>query len=143
MIDTAQGYPNSEPQVAKAISESGIPRAEIFIMTKLHPRFLGYETTLEAIEMSLKSLKTDYIDLFLIHSQACDDFLLICGEGKFFHNYNYPILYYLVPLQLTPFLDIHSLIPDLFPLTFHSLSLTTDPLPLSLTFLPLPFAPCH
>lgn len=70
-------------------------------MTKLHPRFLGYETTLEAIEMSLKSLKTDYIDLFLIHSQACDDFLLICGEGKFFHDYNYPILYYLVPLQLT------------------------------------------
>lgn len=82
LIDTAQGYPDSEPQVAKAISESGIPRAEIFIMTKLHPRFLGYETTLEAIEMSLKSLKTDYIDLFLIHSQACDDFLLICGEGE-------------------------------------------------------------
>ena len=52
-------------------------------MTKLHPRFLGYDTTLEAIEMSLKSLNTDYIDLFLIHSQQCDDFLLMCKEGKF------------------------------------------------------------
>ena len=104
MIDTAQGYPDSEPQVAKAISESGIPRAEIFIMTKLHPRFLGYETTLEAIEMSLKSLKTDYIDLFLIHSQACDDFLLICGEGKFSHNYNYSHIVLFSPTPTHPFL---------------------------------------
>lgn len=81
LIDTAQGYPDSEPQVAEAIQQSGIPRSEIFIMTKLHPRFLGYDTTLEAIEMSLKSLKTDYIDLFLIHSQACDSFFLTCEEG--------------------------------------------------------------
>ena len=83
LIDTAQGYPNSEPQVAEAIAQSGIPRSEIFVMTKLHPRYLGYDTTLEAVEMSLKSLNTDYIDLFLIHSQHCDDFLLTCGEGKF------------------------------------------------------------
>ena len=83
LIDTAQGYYNSEPQVAEAIVQSEIPRSEIFIMTKLHPRFLGYDTTLEAIEMSLKSLNTDYIDLFLIHSQQCDDFLLTCGEGKY------------------------------------------------------------
>jgi len=83
LIDTAQGYPYSEPQVAEAIAQSGIPRSEIFIMTKLHPRFLGYDPTLEAIEMSLKSLNTDYIDLFLIHSQHCDDFLLTCEEGKF------------------------------------------------------------
>ena len=82
LIDTAQGYHNSEPQVAEAIAQSGIPRSEIFIMTKLHPKYLGYDTTLEAVEMSLKSLNTDYIDLFLIHSQQCDDFLLICGEGK-------------------------------------------------------------
>ena len=81
LIDTAQGYPDSEPQVAEAIQQSGVPRSEIFIMTKLHPRFLGYDTTLEAIEMSLKSLKTDYIDLFLIHSQACDGFFLTCQEG--------------------------------------------------------------
>ena len=82
LIDTAQGYPGSESQVAEAIVDSGIPREEVFIMTKLHPRFLGYETTLEAIEMSLVSLKTDYIDLYLIHSRFCDDFLLTCEKGK-------------------------------------------------------------
>ena len=92
LIDTAQGYYNSEPQVAEAIAQSGIPRSEIFIMTKLHPRFLGYDTTLEAVEMSLKSLNTDYIDLFLIHSQECDDFLLICEEGKF-NNYINPTVF--------------------------------------------------
>lgn len=82
MIDTAQGYHGSEPQVAEAIAQSGIPRSEIFIMTKLHPRYLGFETTLAAIEMSLNSLNTDYIDMFLIHGQMCDGFLLICEEGE-------------------------------------------------------------
>lgn len=82
LIDTAQGYPNSEPQVGEAIAQSGIPRSEIFIMTKLHPKYLGYDSTLAAIEMSLKDLQTDYIDLFLIHSKHCDDFLLVCQEGE-------------------------------------------------------------
>ena len=82
LIDTAQGYPNSEPQVGEAIAQSGIPRSEIFIMTKLHPKYLGYDSTLAAIEMSLKALQTDYIDLFLIHSKHCDDFLLVCQEGS-------------------------------------------------------------
>ena len=86
LIDTAQGYPDSEPQVAEAIAQSGIPRSEVFIITKLHPRYLGYDTTLAAIEMSLKNLKTDYIDLYLIHTQQCDEFLLICEEGKFVTN---------------------------------------------------------
>lgn len=71
----------SESAVAEAIIQSGIPRSEIFVMTKLHPRFLGYDPTLAAVEMSLKELKTDYIDLFLIHSQFCDNFLLKCKEG--------------------------------------------------------------
>ncbi|KAL9971353.1 hypothetical protein ACROYT_G023866 [Oculina patagonica] len=82
LIDTAQGYPGSEPLVAEAIEQSGIPRSDIFILTKLHPKYLGYDTTLVAIEMSLQSLKTDYIDLFLIHTQQCDDFLLTCEEGE-------------------------------------------------------------
>ncbi|EDO44979.1 predicted protein, partial [Nematostella vectensis] len=70
LIDTAQGYPLSEPQVAKAIADSGIPRKDIFIITKLHPRYLGYEPTLKSVEMSLRALSTDYIDLFLIHSKT-------------------------------------------------------------------------
>ena len=81
MIDTAQGYPLSEPLVAEGIAQSGIPRKEIFIITKLHPRFFGYEPTRKAVEESLKNLRTDYIDLFLIHSKICDHWLLRCQEG--------------------------------------------------------------
>ena len=58
-----------------------MPRSEVFIVTKLHPRFLGYDSTIKAIDMSMKSLNVAYIDLFLIHSKECDDFLLKCQEG--------------------------------------------------------------
>ena len=81
MIDTAQGYPLSESLVAEGISQSGVPRKDIFIITKLHPKFLGYETTKVAVENSLRNLRTDYTDLFLIHSKFCDDFLLTCEKG--------------------------------------------------------------
>ena len=97
MIDTAQGYPMSERSVAEAIAQSGVPRSEIFIITKLHPRFLGYDTTINAVEMSLRELRTEYIDLFLIHSQQCDDFLLACGEGKTWKHSGV-----LPPLPLSP-----------------------------------------
>lgn len=83
MFDTAYGYPHGEEGVGKALSESGIPREQVFIVTKLHPKFLGYNETILAIEESLKNLNTSYIDLFLIHSIECDDFLLRCDEGKF------------------------------------------------------------
>lgn len=66
----------------KALSESSIPREDIFVVTKLHPRYLGYNDTLKAIEMSLENLNTSYIDLYLIHSMECDDFLLKCEEGE-------------------------------------------------------------
>lgn len=82
MFDTAYGYPHGEEGVGKALSESGIPREQVFIVTKLHPKFLGYNETILAIEESLKNLNTSYIDLFLIHSIECDDFLLRCDEGE-------------------------------------------------------------
>ena len=82
LVDTAQGYPGSEAGIAQALLESSIPRSEVFIVTKLHPRYLGYNNTIKAIEMSLKSLNVNYIDLFLIHAMECDDFLLKCEEGK-------------------------------------------------------------
>ena len=81
LFDSAQGYPGSEAGIAVAMKQSRLPRSEIFIVTKLHPRYLGYNTTLEAIDDSLKRLETSYIDLFLIHSKECDDFLLSCEEG--------------------------------------------------------------
>ena len=81
LFDTAQGYPGSEEAIGKAIQESDVPRSEIFVVTKLHPRFLGYDSTLKAINDSLKKLQMDYIDLWLIHSQECDDYLLTCEKG--------------------------------------------------------------
>lgn len=65
-IDTAQGYGNEEV-VGKAIKDSGIPREEIFLTTKLDNHCHGYEQTLEAFSESLKKLETDYVDLYLIH----------------------------------------------------------------------------
>jgi len=81
LIDTAQGYPGSEVAIAQALLESSVSRSEVFIVSKLHPRFLGFDSTLKAIEMSLKSLNVDYIDLFLIHAKECDEFLLQCEQG--------------------------------------------------------------
>lgn len=65
-IDTAAVYKN-EVSVGKAIKDSGIPREELFITTKVWNDDQGYEETLEAFEKSLERLKLDYVDLYLIH----------------------------------------------------------------------------
>ena len=65
-IDTATAYGN-EPGVGKAIAESGIPRGEIFLTSKLWNPHQGYQSTLDAFERSLDKLQTDYLDLYLIH----------------------------------------------------------------------------
>jgi len=63
-FDTASGYSNEE-QVGKAIRESGVPRSEIFLVTKLGN---GDHTRVrEAFEDSLKRLDCEYIDLYLVH----------------------------------------------------------------------------
>lgn len=65
-IDTAAFYQN-EAGVGKAIKESGIPREEIFVTTKVWNDMQGYENTLASFEESRKKLDLEYIDLFLIH----------------------------------------------------------------------------
>lgn len=65
-IDTAAAYGNEE-SVGKAIKDSGVPREEIFVTTKVWNRDQGYESTLKACETSLEKLGLDYIDLYLIH----------------------------------------------------------------------------
>lgn len=65
-IDTAAVYKN-EVSVGKAIKDSGIPREELFITTKVWNDNQGYEETLAAFEKSLERLKLDYVDLYLIH----------------------------------------------------------------------------
>lgn len=65
-IDTASFYDN-ETLIAQAIKESGIPREEIFITSKVWNDEQGYESTLQAFEQSIQKLGTDYLDLYLIH----------------------------------------------------------------------------
>jgi diketogulonate reductase-like aldo/keto reductase len=65
-IDTAAIYKN-EQGVGKAIKESGVPREELFITTKLWNADQGYESTLKAFDESLEKLGLDYLDLYLVH----------------------------------------------------------------------------
>lgn len=65
-IDTAAVYKNEEG-VGQGIKESGVPREELFITSKVWNSDQGYETTLQAFETSLQKLGLDYLDLYLIH----------------------------------------------------------------------------
>jgi 2,5-diketo-D-gluconate reductase A len=89
-VDTAQVYGN-EAEVGTAIVESGLSREDVFITTKLNPQQHGYASTEEALEESLRKLRTSYVDLYLLHWpspgkdryleswQACEDLL---AQGK-------------------------------------------------------------
>ncbi|SNY61011.1 2,5-didehydrogluconate reductase DkgB [Enterobacter sp. CC120223-11] len=65
-VDTAQIYDN-EAAVGQAIAESGIPRSELFITTKIWTENLSKEALIPSLKESLKKLRTDYVDLTLIH----------------------------------------------------------------------------
>ena len=77
LIDTAQSYMNEEA-VGKAIKQSGVPREELFITTKLWVQSNGYEGAKKAFEASLKKLQLDYLDLYLIHQPYGD----VYGEWR-------------------------------------------------------------
>ncbi|MEF3303907.1 aldo/keto reductase [Paenibacillus sp. GYB003] len=65
-IDTAAAYGNEEG-VGKAVRESGVPRGELFVTTKVWNADQGYDSALAAYESSLQKLGMDYVDLYLIH----------------------------------------------------------------------------
>jgi diketogulonate reductase-like aldo/keto reductase len=65
-IDTATYYQN-EHRVGEAVNESGIPRDEIFLTSKVWNTDQGYRSTIEVFESSLEKLQTSYLDLYLIH----------------------------------------------------------------------------
>lgn len=85
MIDTAEAYGNEEA-VGNAIVKSGIPREELFIVTKVN--FRSYENTRETVEASLEKLKTGYLDLVLLHwpfgnyYKAWRELEMLYKEGK-------------------------------------------------------------
>ncbi len=71
MVDTAQAYANEEG-VGRAVKKSGIPREELFLVTKVWISNAGYEKAKASIDESLRKLQTDYIDLLLIHQPFND-----------------------------------------------------------------------
>ncbi len=70
-IDTAQSYFNEE-QVGAAIEKSGIDRKEIFLTTKVWIEHYGYEETKKSVLDSMRKLRTDYLDLCLLHQPFSD-----------------------------------------------------------------------
>ena len=70
LIDTAYMY-NNEEEIGRAIKDSGIPREEIFITTKLYPN--QYNNPESAIDMALDKLDVEYIDLLLLHHPGTND----------------------------------------------------------------------
>lgn len=71
LIDTAASYLN-EAAVGEGIKNSGVPREELFVTTKLWVQDTGYERTVQAIDHSLRRLQLDYLDLYLIHQPYGD-----------------------------------------------------------------------
>lgn len=78
-IDTAAAYQN-ERAVGRAVRESGVPRDEIFVTTKLWNDDQGYDPALRAFDASMDRLGLDYLDLYLIHWQAV-------GLGKYIDTF--------------------------------------------------------
>ncbi len=70
-VDRARIYGN-EADVGEAVRESGVPREDLFVTTKLWNSDQGYDSTLRACEASLKRLGLDYLDLYLVHFPVPD-----------------------------------------------------------------------
>ncbi len=70
-FDTAQSYFN-EGEVGEAIAKSGVPRSEIFLTTKVWIEHYGYDETRKSVLESMRKLKTNYIDLVLLHQPFAD-----------------------------------------------------------------------
>ena len=70
-IDTAQSYFNEE-EVGNAIKKSGIPREDIFLTTKVWVEHYGYEQAKKSVFESMRKLRTDYLDLVLLHQPFSD-----------------------------------------------------------------------
>ena len=71
LFDTAQSYFNEE-EVGNAIVKSGVSREEIFLTSKVWIDHYGYEECRKSVLESLRKLKTDYIDLMLLHQPFSD-----------------------------------------------------------------------
>ena len=84
-IDTAQAYYNEEG-VGQALAESSLPREEFFLTTKVWITNAGYEKARASIEASLRRLRTDYLDLLLIHQPFGDYYGTYRAMEELYHQ---------------------------------------------------------
>ena len=87
LIDTAAAYGN-EAAVGRAIAASGIPRAELFVTTKLATADQGYQSAQDAFAVSLDKLGLEYVDLYLIHWPAGDTSKYVDSWGALIKLHN-------------------------------------------------------
>jgi len=85
LIDTAAAYFNEEA-VGAAIRKSGVPREELFIITKLWIQNAGYENARKAFQTSLDKLGLDYLDLYLIHQPMNDYYSSWCAMEELYEE---------------------------------------------------------
>jgi 2,5-diketo-D-gluconate reductase B len=79
-VDTAQIYEN-EAEVGEGIAKSGVPRDQIFLTTKVWRNNFLDKTVAQSVDESLKKLKTDYVDLLLVHWPFPEVSILELVEG--------------------------------------------------------------
>ena len=87
-IDTAEMYPGAEETIAQALE--GIDRERVFIVSKVLPHHASYEGTIKALEGTLRRLRTDYVDAYLLHwwdgtyplEETFEAFAKLIEEGK-------------------------------------------------------------
>lgn len=129
-IDTAMAYGN-EASVGRAIKDSGIPREEIFVTTKLPAEHKGYEVAKECFEKSLNALGLDYIDLYLIHAPwPWDKIGMDCTQGNIDSWRAFEEIYdsskvksigisNFEPTHIQPILDMCKYVPMVNQISFH------------------------
>ncbi|WP_259270574.1 aldo/keto reductase, partial [Klebsiella pneumoniae] len=101
-IDTAQIYDN-EAAVGQAIAESGVPRNELFITTKIWIENLSKDKLIASLQESLQKLRTDYVDLTLIHWPSPNDAVAVeefMAPGTYVRPHRHPHTFeLLLPLR--------------------------------------------
>ena len=125
LIDTAAAYGN-EAAVGRAIAASGIPRAEIFVTTKLATEDQGYQASQDALKVSLEWLGMEYVDLYLIHwpagnpSKYIDSFGGLMKQKELGNSKSVGVANF-TPDDLTTIMDLAFFVPAVNQVELHPL----------------------
>jgi 2,5-diketo-D-gluconate reductase A len=125
LIDTAAAYGN-EAAVGRAIAASGIPRAEIFVTTKLATEDQGYQASQDALKASLERLGMEYVDLYLIHwpagnpSKYVDSFGGLMKQKELGNSKSVGVANF-TPDDLTTIMDLAFFVPAVNQIELHPL----------------------